>query len=107
MLPTDIRNLIWEFHDEFNMIEKKRTINFVIKHSYQNWLLDAGIYSRFFAVDEFLAKQEIFPFISQKIFISNTTRWGFFLDYFYHMEQHLKRVNKPRCMLPSEYSSLI
>ena len=102
MLPTDIRNLIWEFHDEFNMIEKKKRLNYIIRHSYHNWLLDAGIYSRFFAVDEYVAKQDIFPFVTQKIFISNSTQWGFFMNYFRTLEEQLARVNK-QC-LPSVYS---
>ena len=89
MLPDDIRNLIWEFHDEYGIIEKRKKLNFIIKHSYHNWLVDAGIYSRFFAVDEYLAKREIFPYITTKIFISNSAHWDFFLNYFHNMEEQL------------------
>ena len=103
MLPTEIRSLIWEFHDEFNMIEKKRRINYIITKAYRNWLLDAGIYSRFFAVDEFAAKTEIYPFIQPKMFISNATCWGFFMNYFHTTEHFLYKGNTPVC-LPSLYS---
>ena len=44
MLPTDIHNLILEFHDEYETVEKKRRINLVIESGYRNWLYCQGAY---------------------------------------------------------------
>ena len=102
MLPTDIRNLIMSFHDHFNLIEKKRKINFIIKQSYQKWLTDAGFSSLFFCTSERDCKLEIYPYISGKIFISNITCWNYFLNYFKNCEQNLNKHTE--CRLPSLYS---
>ena len=102
MLPTDIRNLILEYHDEYGMIEKKRRLNNIIRHSYRNWLLDAGCFSRFFTCDEYAAKNDIFHFIGAKILITNHSRWKFFLQYFRHYEEYLLLDNLP--CLPTQYS---
>ena len=59
MLPTDIKNLILEFHDEFDVAGKKRRINHIIRRSYRNWLTDSGVFSNFFPGNEYTAKKEI------------------------------------------------
>ena len=96
-LCEDLENIIFEYHDAFGMIEKKRRINFVIRQSYLNWMRDAGVYSTF-GVSEYEAKQEIYPYIRPDIFISNSTLWKFFLQYFKQVETH-----RIPC-LPSVYS---
>ena len=92
MLPSDIRAVILEYHDEFGIIEKKQRLNFVIRQAYQNWLLDAGLYSRLFMIDEYIAKTDIFPYVRPEVFITNSTLWAFFLNYFYHLEKRIKRL---------------
>ena len=100
MLPSIIRTIVWQFHDEFNLIEKRARINSIIKNSYHNWLLDAGVYSRWFSVDEFAAKSQMFPYVSDRIQITNITKWKFFLSYFLFYELRLE--SKLPC-LPSVY----
>ena len=103
MLPSDIRRLILEYHDEFGLIEKKARINFVIRQAYQNWLTDAGLYCRLFVVDEYVAKSDIYPLVDSNMFISNRTLWGFFLNYFWHLERRIHRLGKQQCS-PSPFS---
>ena len=38
MLPTEIIDLIWEFHDEYDLIGKTKKINLVIETGFRNWL---------------------------------------------------------------------
>ena len=102
-LPRELENIIFEFHDEYGMVEKKQRINYIITRSYQNWLSDAGVYSRWFVVDEYQAKREIYPFVEPNIFITNATLWQFFLKYFRHCETRL--LVKSLC-LPSCYSQI-
>ena len=100
MLPLDIKNIIFEYHDKYNLIEKKARLNFIIKRSYKNWLLDAGAYSRFFSLDEYACKLEIYPYVSSHMFITNKTCWDYFLRYFLYFEQFV--YSKQR--LPSIYA---
>ena len=104
MLPREIKELIFDFHDEFGLIEKKQQINHIIKCSYQNWLKDAGCYSRFFSIDEYTCKKQIYPYISPHMCITNRTCWGMFLQYFTHFERYCI-LNKLPC-LPSCYSQI-
>ena len=98
-LPKDIEDIIFEYHDEYNLIERKLTINFIINQSYKNWLRDAGFYSSFFAVNEWDCKHDIYPFISGRVFICNAKYWQFFLNYFTHCEKFIRGT---KC-LPSCY----
>ena len=38
MLPTEITDLIWEFHDEFDLIGKTKRLNFIIETGFRTWL---------------------------------------------------------------------
>ena len=95
-LPSDLENIIFEFHDEFNVIEKKKLINFIIRRSYLNWLTDAGVYSRFYCLDEFSCKQELYPYVGPKVFVTNRTGWLVFLQYFACFERFVSQ-NKGQC----------
>ena len=95
-LPHDIENIIFEFHDKYNLIEKKQMINYIIRRAYRNWLTDAGVYSRFYTLDEFTCKQEIYPYVGAKMFVTNHTCWTLFLQYFSCFERFVCE-NKKRC----------
>ena len=90
MLPLDIEKIIFEFHDQYNLIEKKLKINYIIKRSYLNWLSDTGMFCSFIGANEYQAKREIYPLITPTIFITNSTLWKFFLEYFKHCENYLQ-----------------
>lgn len=90
MLPSDIINVILEFHDAYNVIERRSRINSIIKLGYTNWLLDCGMFSRFMDVNEFDCKKEIYPFTTGFIFVSNNMKWNVFLDYFKRCEYYNK-----------------
>ena len=95
-LCEDLENIIFEYHDAFGMIEKKRRINFIIRQSYKNWLMDVGSYG-VFGPTEYEAKQDIYPYIRPQIFIANATLWRFFLQYFKQVETYFFR--RDLCLL--------
>ena len=37
MLPSDLKNLILSFHDEFGICQKLRHVNLIIKSSFAEW----------------------------------------------------------------------
>ena len=37
MLPLDIKNLIMEFHDSYNISMKRRHVNLVVKSAFAEW----------------------------------------------------------------------
>ena len=86
LLPTDILELILQFHDQFNVADRKRRIHSIIRNGYQNWLLDAGLFTRFYNITEHECKTEIFPFTRGKLFVTNLTLWERFLSYFQDCE---------------------
>lgn len=89
-LPQDIINLILQFHDIYNVIGRKRRLNNIITHGYNNWLLDCGLFSRFYQINEYECKKEIFPFTGGKLFVSNVTKWKSFIMYFHRTEYYNK-----------------
>ena len=105
MLPKDIETIILEYHDAYDMIEKKKRINHIISCSYRNWLRDAGCYSRFYSIDEYSCKHEIYPFMTPRICITNHAYWTAFLNYFLHFESWNYTLNKLPC-LPDCFSKL-
>ena len=90
ILPKDIINLIFEFHDVYNVIIRRKRLNTIISLGYNNWLLDCGLFSRFFSINEYECKKEIFPFTGGKLFVSNVTKWKSFLLYFQRTEYYNK-----------------
>ena len=42
MLPTDIKNLILQFHDEFGQVQKKKDLNRLVQYAYSEWLFSKG-----------------------------------------------------------------
>ena len=89
MLPTDVVHIIHEFHDKFDMIEKKARLHKVIRHAYNWWLNDSLSYS-LHSPDEYYAKKAIFVFQQSKVFITNTRKWLKFLQYFRLCESLIK-----------------
>jgi len=104
MLPIDIRNLIWEFHDEFDVAGKKRRLNHIISRGYRNWLTDAGVFSLFSSGNEYTAKKEIYPFVDSQLFITNRGCWELFLNYFVYYEKFMYLDFTPA--LPINYASV-
>ena len=104
MLPTDIIDLIFEFHDEFNIADKKRRVNYIVRRAYRNWLTDAGAFSSFFPGTEFTAKKEIFPVVMPDLFITNRSSWDVFMNYFLYFEKFMFLDSTP--LLPSNHNSV-
>ena len=104
MLPKDIVTIIMDYHDAYDIIEKNERIHRIIRSSYRNWLMDAGCYSRFFSIDEYSCKHQIYPYITSRICITNPAGWAGFLNYFIHFERYCV-LNKLPC-LPSCYSKI-
>ena len=104
MLPTDIQNLILEFHDEYDVAGKKRRINHIIRRSYRNWLTDSGVFSNFFPGNEYTAKKEIYAVVETDVMITNRVCWDVFLNYFVYFEKFMYLDFTP--MLPSNYASV-
>ena len=102
MLPKDIVDLIWEYHDQFDVAGKKRRVNYIVSRAYRNWLTDTGAFSVFFPGTEFSAKKEIFPVVESDIFITNRSSWDVFLNYFVYFEKFMYLDFTPA--LPSNYA---
>ena len=100
-LPQEVERIIMEYHDEYGLIEKKQLIHYIIRRSYLNWLVDAGVYSRFYSLDEFSCKKEIYPYVGNNVFVTNRTCWEVFLQYFACFEKYVCE-NKKQC-LPGRY----
>ena len=88
MLPIPIQTLIFEFHDEFEIADKKRSCEIIIRTSYRWWLSDRNTF--FFSMSEYAAKQEIFMYQSPHIFFTNAYLWHKFMRYFKIAEQLYK-----------------
>ena len=89
MLPHEIENIIFEFHDEYGLIEKKQLIHYIIRKAYQTWLAS-------WRLDEYSCKQEIFPYVSSNMFVTNRTCWMLYLAYFDAFERFVSE-NKNTC----------
>ena len=86
-MNEDLKNLILEFHDLYNVCEKRKRINNIIKLGYELWLNDSTRWSLFFYRNqEYEAKRDIFLFQTNKIFITNASKWKSFLKYFVCVE---------------------
>ena len=100
LLPNDIKDLILEYHDEFDLINKKQKLHYIIKAGYDRFMLNYCRDNVWFEHDfEYQAKLAIFPFFYDTLMISDLIWWDDFMKSFKRYDILINNL----CLLPNYY----
>jgi len=80
-IPAEIRALVLEFHDEYNVIEKKKRLNFVIRSGFHQWSCSKLGYDALWAPFVYHPPYMVFP--------SRKSEWYWFLGTILGCEEDL------------------
>jgi hypothetical protein len=80
-LPAEIKALVLEFHDEYNVIEKKMRINFIIRNGFYQWCNSKMGYDALWSPFVYHPPYLVFP--------SRKSEWYWFLGTILGYEEDL------------------
>jgi hypothetical protein len=82
-LPPEVRNIILEFHDEYNILEKRKRLNFIIETGFRHWWYNKLGYDALWSPYVYHPPYIIFP--------SRKSEWYWFLGTILGTEEDLQK----------------
>ena len=106
MLPHVVRVIILQFHDEFNLIEKRHNMQQQIRYGYSLWMRHMGARGRtFYYRTEYSAKLSLRNHVLYPPYYNH--EWEQFLFYFKLAQFLTELYNKKKIATPAELQYLL